>query len=102
MRFELKTVWPVMQSGDPALVDDVDNQSFRDFVRSVDAPPSIVMRSADGPWMFGAIQKDGPADAVAQGLAMREGGVAAQPGSPPIIRRDCRVTPDLATNRQAW
>jgi Methyltransferase domain len=62
MRFELKTVWPAMHSGDLALVDDVDNQSFRDFVLAVGAPPSIVMRSADGPWMFGAIQKDGPAD----------------------------------------
>jgi hypothetical protein len=61
MRFELKTVWPAMHNGDLALVDDVDNQSFRDFVQAVDAPPSIVMRSADGPWMFGAIKKDAPA-----------------------------------------
>ena len=60
MRFELRTVWPAMQSGDLALVDDVENQSFRDFVREVNGSPSIVMRSADGPWMFGAMTKERP------------------------------------------
>ncbi len=65
MGFELRTVWPAMSSGDLALVDDVDNQSFRDFVRNVDDSPSMVMRSADGPWAFGAIRKIGPA---AQGV----------------------------------
>ena len=58
MRFELRIVWPAMRTGDLALVDDVDNQSFRDFVREVGGPPSMVMRSADGPFMFGAIRKD--------------------------------------------
>ncbi len=62
MRFELRTVWPAMHTGDLALVDDVDNQSFGDFVREVGGPPSVVLRSADGPCMFGAIRKDGPAD----------------------------------------
>ena len=33
MRFELRTVWPAMDAGSLALVDDVDNQAFRDFVR---------------------------------------------------------------------
>jgi hypothetical protein len=61
IRFELRTVWPALQRGDLVLVDDVDNQSFRDFVREVGDPPSIVLRSADGPCMFGAIRKDGPA-----------------------------------------
>lgn len=60
MRFELRTVWPAMSRGAIALVDDVDNQCFRDFVREVHGFPSIVMRSADGPWMFGAIRKDSP------------------------------------------
>ena len=59
IRFELRTVWPTLQRGDLALVDDVDNQAFRDFVREVGDPPSIVLRSADGPCMFGAIRKDG-------------------------------------------
>jgi hypothetical protein len=61
IRFELRTVWPAMHGGDLALVDDVDNQSFRDFVREAGGPPSVVMRSADGPCMFGAIRKDDPA-----------------------------------------
>jgi Methyltransferase domain len=58
MRFELRTVWPAMDSGSLALVDDVDNQAFRDFVRESGQPSSVVMRSADGPWMFGAMRKD--------------------------------------------
>ena len=62
MRFELRTVWPAMHRGDLALVDDVDNQSFGDFVREVGGPTSIVLRSADGPFMFGAIRKDRPGD----------------------------------------
>ena len=58
MRFELRTVWPAMDPGSLALVDDVDNQAFRDFVRESGQPSSVVMRSADGPWMFGALRKD--------------------------------------------
>ncbi len=61
IRFELRTVWPALQRGDLVLVDDVDNQAFRDFVREVGNPPSIVLRSADGPCLFGAIQKEGVA-----------------------------------------
>ena len=62
IRFELRTVWPALQRGDLVLVDDVDNQAFRDFVREVGNPPSIVLRSADGPCLFGAIQKVGVAN----------------------------------------
>ena len=62
MRFELNTVWPAMHGGDLALVDDVDNQFFRDFVREAGEPPSTVMRSADGTYMFGAIRKARPVD----------------------------------------
>ena len=57
IRFELRTVWPTLQRGDLALVDDVDDRAFRDFVREVGDPPSIVLRSADGPCMFGTISK---------------------------------------------
>ena len=60
MRFELRTVWPALDRGGLVLVDDVDNQSFRDFVQESGGPPSVVMRSGDGPWMFGAVRKDGP------------------------------------------
>jgi hypothetical protein len=60
MRFELRTVWPAVDRGGLVLVDDVDNQAFRDFVSEADGPPSVVMRSDDGPWMFGAVRKDGP------------------------------------------
>ena len=45
MRFELRTVWPATHGGDLALVDDVDDQFFWDFVREVSEPPSIVTRS---------------------------------------------------------
>ena len=60
MRFELKTVWPAMDAGSLALVDDVENQAFRDFAQESGQPSSVVMRSADGPWMFGAMRKDDP------------------------------------------
>ena len=62
MRFELRTVWPVTHGGALALVDDVDNQFFRDFVREVSEPSSIVTRPADGTYMFGAMRKARPAD----------------------------------------
>ncbi len=78
MRFELRTVWPAMHRCDLALVDDVNNQSFRDFVREMGEPPSMVLRSADGPWMFGAIRKDGPAS--------RDGPSLAEPDHTPSIR----------------
>jgi hypothetical protein len=58
MRFELRTVWPALHRGDLVLVDDVDNQAFRDFIREAGGPRSMVLRSSDGPCMFGAIRKD--------------------------------------------
>ncbi len=57
MRFELRAVWPAINQGGLVLVDDVDNQAFRDFVEESGEPPSTVMRSADGPWKFGAVLK---------------------------------------------
>ena len=62
MRFEMRTVWPAMRGGDLLLVDDVNNQSFRDFVREVGEPSSMVLRAADGQSLLGAIRKDGPAE----------------------------------------
>ena len=48
IRFELRTVWPALQRGDLALVDDVDNQAFRDFVREVGDPSrSCCVRQTD-------------------------------------------------------
>jgi hypothetical protein len=58
MKFELRTVWPAVDHGGLVLVDDVDNQSFRDFVAESGEPQSVVLRSADGPWMFGVVRKD--------------------------------------------
>ena len=60
MLFEMRTVWPAVTPGGLVLVDDVDNQAFRGFVSESGDPPSVVMRSGDGPWMFGAVRKDGP------------------------------------------
>jgi hypothetical protein len=80
MRFELRTVWPAMNRGSLVLVDDVENQAFRDFVDESGGPPSVVMRSADGPWMFGAIRKNdvtgdgaGPSARVPSSLSQRRG-----------------------------
>ena len=57
MRFEMRTVWPALRSGGVMLVDDVYNQAFRDFLREVGHPESMVCRSADGTWMFGVVRK---------------------------------------------
>jgi Methyltransferase domain len=59
VRFELRTVWPAISRGGLVLVDDVENQAFRNFVQESGGPRSVVMRSADGPWKFGAVRKDG-------------------------------------------
>ena len=55
------------------LVDDVFNQSFRDFVQETGKPDSMVCRSADGTWMFGLVRK-------ADGGSGRERGVTPSPG----------------------
>lgn len=80
MRFELRTVWPAMDSGGLVLVDDVENQSFRDFVRESGGPPSTVMRSADGPWMFGAVRKNA--------ATAHAGQLPARVPSSPLLRRE--------------
>jgi hypothetical protein len=71
MRFELSTVWPAMDHGGLVLVDDVENQSFRDFVQVSGGPPSAVIRSADGPWMFGVVSKVGPTEQHTDRLSAR-------------------------------
>ncbi len=71
MRFELRTVWPAIGRGGLVLVDDVENQSFRDFVQESGRPPSAVIRSADGPWMFGVLSKVGPTEHHADRLSTR-------------------------------
>lgn len=57
MNFEMKTVWARLHPGGLMIIDDVNTSSFRDFARKTDPYPSEVFRSADGPWMFGAIRK---------------------------------------------
>ena len=57
MRFEMDTVWPSLGAGGVMLIDDVDNQSFADFLCQVGQPDSLVVRSADGPWMFAMVRK---------------------------------------------
>jgi Methyltransferase domain len=57
MGFEMKAVWPTLAEGGIMLVDDVHNQSFAGFVDHAGSPESIVCRSADSQWMFGAIRK---------------------------------------------
>jgi Methyltransferase domain len=71
MRFELRTVWPAMDRGGLVLVDDVENQAFRDFVQEAGGPPSAVIRSADGPWMFGVVSKVGPKEHHTDRLSTR-------------------------------
>jgi hypothetical protein len=95
MRFELRTVWPATRGGDLALVDDVDNQFFRDFVREVSEPPSIVTRPADGTCMFGAMRKARPADhsgelstAESPSRLVSPPGRSTKTGSLPPIRPD--------------
>lgn len=84
MRFELRTVWPATHGGDRALVDDVDNQFFGDFVREVSEPPSIVTRPADGTYMFGAMRKARPAD--------HSGGLSTAASPPRIVSAPGRST----------
>jgi len=57
MRFEMGTVWPALCPGGLMLVDDVDNQALAGFLDQAGRPQSLVFRSADGPWMFGMVQK---------------------------------------------
>jgi hypothetical protein len=57
MRFEMRSAWPALRPGGIMLVDDVYNESFRDFVGEAHPPESAVYRSADGTGMFGAARK---------------------------------------------
>jgi hypothetical protein len=57
MRFEMRLAWSALRPGGIMLVDDVFNQSFRDFVRDARPIGTGVYRSADGTWMFGAARK---------------------------------------------
>jgi predicted O-methyltransferase YrrM len=57
MHFEMETVWSRLRPGGLMIIDDVNTSSFRDFARKVDPYLSGVFRSADGPWMFGAVRK---------------------------------------------
>ena len=68
MRFEMRSAWPTLGAGGVMLVDDVFNQSFRDFVQETGGPDSMVCRSADGTWMFGSVRK---ADAAASSLGRK-------------------------------
>jgi hypothetical protein len=86
MRFEMRTVWPAMDRGGLLLVDDVENQAFRDFVLESGNPPSIVMRSADGPWMFGAVHKDATAGEVGRSSARLPASLSVRRGMVPSGR----------------
>jgi Methyltransferase domain len=57
MSFEMNQAWPRLPVGGVMLVDDVNNQSFRDFVAHAQPTTSAVCRSADGTWMFGIARK---------------------------------------------
>jgi hypothetical protein len=57
MRFEMNSAWAALRIGGVMLVDDVYNQSFRQFVGTAHPTESMVCRSADGTWMFGAARK---------------------------------------------
>ena len=59
MLFEMRLAWSALRPGGIMLVDDVFNQSFRDFVREAQPMDAGVYRSADGTWMFGAARKAG-------------------------------------------
>jgi hypothetical protein len=48
MRFEMDSIWRVLSPGGVMIVDDVYNQSFRDFVRDSPGSASMVCRSGDG------------------------------------------------------
>jgi hypothetical protein len=53
----MNQAWPRLRVGGLMLVDDVNNQSFRDFVTHSQPTTSAVCRSADGTWMFGVARK---------------------------------------------
>jgi hypothetical protein len=68
MRFEMERVWQVLTPGGVMLIDDVHNQSFREFVGEAGGLSSMVCRSGDGMagatcpsdlcWAFGVAIKD--------------------------------------------
>lgn len=57
MSFEMHLAWPRLRAGGLMLVDDVYNQSFRDFIKDARPAAATVCRSADGTWMFGITRK---------------------------------------------
>jgi hypothetical protein len=67
MRFEMDSVWKVLSPGGVMIIDDVHNQSFREFVNDSPVPVSMVCRSGDGMaeatcpsdlcWAFGLAMK---------------------------------------------
>ncbi len=68
MRFEMDQVWKVLTPGGVMIIDDVHNQSFREFVSDAPGSASMVCRSGDGMagatcpsdlcWAFGVATKD--------------------------------------------
>jgi hypothetical protein len=69
MRFEMDHIGRVLSAGGIMIVDDVHNQSFREFVRDSPGLTSMVCRSGDGIagatcpsdlcWAFGVVSKCG-------------------------------------------
>jgi hypothetical protein len=57
MRFEMRLAFPTLCPGGIMLIDDVYNQSFRDFINEAHPPDAAVCRSADGTWLFGVARK---------------------------------------------
>jgi Methyltransferase domain len=67
MRFEMEAIWQVLSPGGVMLIDDVYNQSFREFVDGAKACDAMVARSGDGRtdatcpsdlcWAFGIANK---------------------------------------------
>jgi hypothetical protein len=67
MRYEMDRIWPVLSPGGVMIIDDVYNQSFREFVAQAPNCDALVGRSGDGRsdatcpsdlcWAFGIANK---------------------------------------------